>query len=553
MEKGEREMRKGLEEARGECEDWKTKYTATLRDHTNTMTHMQRELESLRASEKDVRTKLRDMELDNDDLEKSEREKDSSLQDLENRYGKSIERIALLEEELVNKAQLEEEVQRLKDELRDLHEELAVIRTQSTTYPPAYPRPLTPPGTTTSDSHPLLSTTSSSPTPAESEDVFATPRKPTSPSSTILSSPPSISLVNPTPMRSPPAPRPDPPSPIPPLPPFPASSHASTSRSSALSSSTLARSTKTRNLSSAAPPATPKAIRESRVNGTIQDMKNMTDRVKQLTSRLDSRRNLVMAGSSIPRASMSPGSSGLARSSTSRRLATGTSSLGKSVGPTAARAELRSSSRAGSRTGSESESAMLVGSTRPSSRSAMRQSIGGGGRTSIPVRPPSRLSSLSTTSSSSRPVTPSLPSGRSPTPTSSRPSSSLSNRPPWGSTAANTQQSSLGVSTRGPPSLTTSTRRRASTALPDGINLAKSVRGSALGVSTNRHSTEIPLPRRSVSRNGTRPGEAEEMPPPPRVAGAGGSLGKSTMGVSAERRASFGLMKSVRRPSGTGP
>ena len=37
------------------------------------MTHMQRELESLRASEKDIRTKLRDMELDNDDLEKSER------------------------------------------------------------------------------------------------------------------------------------------------------------------------------------------------------------------------------------------------------------------------------------------------------------------------------------------------------------------------------------------------------------------------------------------------------------------------------------------------
>ena len=37
------------------------------------MTHMQRELESLRASEKALRTKLRDMELDNDDLEKSER------------------------------------------------------------------------------------------------------------------------------------------------------------------------------------------------------------------------------------------------------------------------------------------------------------------------------------------------------------------------------------------------------------------------------------------------------------------------------------------------
>lgn len=37
------------------------------------MTHMQRELESLRASEKAIRNKLRDMEVDNDDLEKSER------------------------------------------------------------------------------------------------------------------------------------------------------------------------------------------------------------------------------------------------------------------------------------------------------------------------------------------------------------------------------------------------------------------------------------------------------------------------------------------------
>lgn len=37
------------------------------------MSHMQKELESLRQSEKALRTRLRDMELDNDDLEKSER------------------------------------------------------------------------------------------------------------------------------------------------------------------------------------------------------------------------------------------------------------------------------------------------------------------------------------------------------------------------------------------------------------------------------------------------------------------------------------------------
>ncbi|MCO5606316.1 hypothetical protein L7F22_060503 [Adiantum nelumboides] len=42
----------------------------------------------------------------------------SSLQDMEQRYNKAIERTALLEEELVEKSKLEEENQRLKDELR---------------------------------------------------------------------------------------------------------------------------------------------------------------------------------------------------------------------------------------------------------------------------------------------------------------------------------------------------------------------------------------------------------------------------------------------------
>lgn len=49
------------------------KYTSALKDHTTTITHMQKELETLRATEKELRTRVRDMELDNDDLEKSER------------------------------------------------------------------------------------------------------------------------------------------------------------------------------------------------------------------------------------------------------------------------------------------------------------------------------------------------------------------------------------------------------------------------------------------------------------------------------------------------
>lgn len=112
-------------------------YNSKLREHTTTLGQMTRELDLTRTAEKALRSQLRDMELDNDDLEKSERfvfwhwwlnsvlisiirAKDSSLQDFESRYGRAIERIAMLEEELVNKAALEEELQRLKDELRGM-------------------------------------------------------------------------------------------------------------------------------------------------------------------------------------------------------------------------------------------------------------------------------------------------------------------------------------------------------------------------------------------------------------------------------------------------
>jgi hypothetical protein len=94
------------------------------------MSHMQQELERLRNSEKALRGKLRDIELDNDDLEKSERAISSTLSDVESRYNRAIERTAMLEEELVYKARLEEELQRTKDELRDNVEELAVIKAQ---------------------------------------------------------------------------------------------------------------------------------------------------------------------------------------------------------------------------------------------------------------------------------------------------------------------------------------------------------------------------------------------------------------------------------------
>jgi NUDE protein, C-terminal conserved region. len=54
----------------------------------------------------------------NDDLERNERAVSSSLADAEAKYSKALEEKILLEHELLDKANLEEECQRLRDELR---------------------------------------------------------------------------------------------------------------------------------------------------------------------------------------------------------------------------------------------------------------------------------------------------------------------------------------------------------------------------------------------------------------------------------------------------
>ncbi|GAA5904675.1 uncharacterized protein JCM6883_003865 [Sporobolomyces salmoneus] len=444
MEKAEKGMRRELEMVQGDREEWKSKYTSALRDHTTTITHMQRELESLRTSEKKLRDQLRDMELDNDDLEKSEREKDSSLQDLENRYNKSLERIALLEEELVTKAQLEEEVQRLKDELRDINEELAIVRSSALLNPQGPSRPLTPPGTITLP--PATSLVDPDHTPTSNHlKTRSINVQPTSPSPPSNETSPSVNLSDPLP---------------PPSSPFPTSPsiRASLSRPTRNSgtpgsiprSTTLSRSTRMSQIGSMLPqspsttafPRSRSPVKTSqlppprRADTMIRDMQMMTSRVKQLTQRLDSRRNLVMAGSAIPRASMSPtsataASSGLARSTTRSNLA-------RSTRPTSRLGHHHSSS--------SSTSDGHPVSTRPPSRSSLRSSIHGP-RSSIPApvippvpstRPHSRMSSLSASSahgssSSSRPVTPSGLPSRSPTPTTGMRASS---RPPWNASLA---------------------------------------------------------------------------------------------------------------------
>ncbi|XP_026181567.1 nuclear distribution protein nudE-like 1-B [Mastacembelus armatus] len=69
---------------------------------------------------------IRELEQANDDLERAKRATIVSLEDFEGRLNQAIERNAFLESELDEKESLLVSVQRLKDEARDLRQELAV-------------------------------------------------------------------------------------------------------------------------------------------------------------------------------------------------------------------------------------------------------------------------------------------------------------------------------------------------------------------------------------------------------------------------------------------
>ena len=73
---------------------------------------------------------VRELEQQNDDLERAKRSTLASLEDFEGRMNAAIERNAFLESELDEKETLKMAVQRLKDETRDLRSELKVLNPQ---------------------------------------------------------------------------------------------------------------------------------------------------------------------------------------------------------------------------------------------------------------------------------------------------------------------------------------------------------------------------------------------------------------------------------------
>ncbi|XP_067928300.1 nuclear distribution protein nudE homolog 1-like isoform X2 [Watersipora subatra] len=89
---------------------------------------LQDDLAELKGYKRELEVYIRELEQMNDDLQRAKRETVSSLQDFESKLNQAIERNAFLESELDDRDYLMESVQRLKDEARDLRQELDVTK-----------------------------------------------------------------------------------------------------------------------------------------------------------------------------------------------------------------------------------------------------------------------------------------------------------------------------------------------------------------------------------------------------------------------------------------
>lgn len=111
-----------------------TKYKQSKAEANSVQNTLQKEITTLRETNRTIQLRLRDIEVANDDIERQARNTHSSLEDLESKYNVAIERGVMMEEEIKNGEQEREslriEAQRLRDELSDLRVEAEVRQNQ---------------------------------------------------------------------------------------------------------------------------------------------------------------------------------------------------------------------------------------------------------------------------------------------------------------------------------------------------------------------------------------------------------------------------------------
>lgn len=109
-----------------ENENLKLKLASLTGQTGDQIGELQRQLNETQISNAKLTRCIRELEQSNDDLERAKRALHASLEDFEKKLNHQIEKNVLLENELGEKEQLEEIIQRLKDEARDLKQELLV-------------------------------------------------------------------------------------------------------------------------------------------------------------------------------------------------------------------------------------------------------------------------------------------------------------------------------------------------------------------------------------------------------------------------------------------
>ncbi|XP_067238290.1 nuclear distribution protein nudE homolog 1 [Chanodichthys erythropterus] len=125
-----RELLTANNRLRMELENYKEKYETQHSEAVRQISTLEGDLAETTAIKDQLHKYIRELEQANDDLERAKRATIMSLEDFEQRMNHVIERNAFLESELDEKENLLESVQRLKDEARDLRQELAVQQKQ---------------------------------------------------------------------------------------------------------------------------------------------------------------------------------------------------------------------------------------------------------------------------------------------------------------------------------------------------------------------------------------------------------------------------------------
>uniref|UniRef100_A0A3P9PCW0 NudE neurodevelopment protein 1 n=1 Tax=Poecilia reticulata TaxID=8081 RepID=A0A3P9PCW0_POERE len=189
LEERNRELLSANNRLRMELENYKDKYETHHSEACRQISNLEGDLAETAAVRDQLHKYIRELEQANDDLERTKRATIMSLEDFEQRMNHVIERNAFLESELDEKENLLESVQRLKDEARDLRQELAVQQKQQVQdRKPSISSSVKEPSSSTGLPTPPL-------TPPDSriEDKTSAPPRPVASSEVISPPPPSVS------------------------------------------------------------------------------------------------------------------------------------------------------------------------------------------------------------------------------------------------------------------------------------------------------------------------------------------------------------------------